>query len=476
MENAVITAEEKRWRRRHALAVLAILCFYMLCPVAPERWGYLYESYGKFVIVAVAAIYFMRRGIRGSAEVKLVVWYAIWLFVTRLLNTDYYLTNELDLVLSRVLCCVVLPTGMLLDGGERARLLDLMAAVLGLFYLAAALLSIYACFFGTYFYIPPEGVVFGIDYPDYFNHLVILNTNRTLSAIWLYIAWCLMTYEFFNCRGRLWRIPIVLAWLVFLVAIALAYSRTVKLAVGVNLAMLLLLWGMRSLRIRSRALKGLALAAMLLLTVPAVYKGFDLVTGGMSSLIVLVGADEDRPSDEFINYREAEHGLSDPRTISDSASAESARSQIYRSFLPTLRQDPLRILIGKYSDKLMDIPHTMMIYPFTHMHNYLLQTFMLTGAPGFLLVLAFSVLMVWRCVRLFFSKAAAATTAVKSLVLPVTGLFMYSMLDVLMFTGSPDLRSMTTDVRELFFFLICGVVLAYSYELYPDRPGKRNGG
>ena len=43
---------------------------------------------------AFAAIYFFRARLDGAKEVKLVVWYAIWLFLTRLFNTDLYLQTK----------------------------------------------------------------------------------------------------------------------------------------------------------------------------------------------------------------------------------------------------------------------------------------------------------------------------------------------------------------------------------------------
>ena len=73
-------------------------------------------------------------------------------------------------------------------------------------------------------------------------------------------------------------------------------------------------------------------------------------------------------------------------------------------------------------------------------------------------------------VRLFFSSHPGATLAVKSLTLPLSGILIYGMLETVIFTASADERALT-DFRELFFFLVAGVVLAYSYELAP--PQKR---
>jgi hypothetical protein len=157
---------DQTWRRFMAFGAGAMVLFYMLVPVAPLRWHDLYLSYGKTAIVALAAIYFFRARLDGVKEVKLVIWYAIWMFLTRLFNTDLYLQNELDLVISRVLCCVVLPVGLMLEEKERRVMLDAVIALVGAFYFVTALVSLYACIFGVYFYVGPEQVVFGLDNID----------------------------------------------------------------------------------------------------------------------------------------------------------------------------------------------------------------------------------------------------------------------------------------------------------------------
>ena len=93
---------------------------------------------------------------------------------------------------------------------------------------------------------------------------------------------------------------------------------------------------------------------------------------------------------------------------------------------------------------------------------------MLTGIVGFLLALAFTVLMVIKMIRLFFSRHPHATTAVKTLTLPLSGIFIYGMFEIILFTASADDRSVT-DFRELFFFLLAGIFLSYYYEIFPAK-------
>ena len=113
-----------------------------------------------------------------------------------------------------------------------------------------------------------------------------------------------------------------------------------------------------------------------------------------------------------------------------------------------------------------------MTYPYFHMHNLWLQVLMLTGLPGLLLVLAFCVLLIWRMLRLFFSQDPGTDIAVKILTFPLTGVMIYGMFETILFTQCADDRA-NTDFRELFFFLLAGIVLAYSYELAPRNRRKK---
>ena len=474
MEALSITKKQDRLPLFMAVAAAGMLLFYLFIPVAPLRWHDLYLSYGKTAIVAMAAVYFYCRGFSGTMEIKLVLYYTIWFFLSRLLNHDLYLQNELDITLSRLLCCVMLPVGMLLTADQRRRLLDCVVAVACLFYFVTALIGLYACIFGVFFYVPPEGAVFGIDnyyYGYSFYYIIAWETNRTISSVWFYLAWCMMVYEFFRCENKLWRIPICLAWLVFHLAIAFCFCRSIKLAVCANTVMLVVLWCLKGLRIRSKGLRTALIAVLAAVSFLLSYKSFDLMTGASEFVYNQLDTDIERTSDAFFgpNYRkrnEEHQTFSDNRDMDYTVGKLSGRSAIYKSVLPALKAEPRRILIGKLSHKVMDYAHTVLDYPYFHIHNYLLQVLLLTGLPGFLLVLAFSVLLVIRCVRLFFSEAALTE---KLLVLPISGIFMYGMLETILFTDSADQRALT-DFRELFFFLLAGFVLAAYYEQFPASP------
>lgn len=477
MKQLRYTSEDRSFRRLMACLGLALLLFYMLCPAAPLRWNDLYNSYGKILIISMAAIYFYKRRFSGPVELKLVIAYTAWLFITRLLNTDYYLQNELELVISRVLCCVMLPIGILLERDEREKLLDLVIALVGAFYFITAVLSLFACIFSVYFYIPPENVVFGIDNNYYdtntFTYIVAWESNRTISAAWFYLCWCMMAYEFFHCKNKLWRIPICIAWFVFHLALAFCLCRSLMLAVCGNVVMLVILLGMKYIKTKKLALRLVAIVLIAVISLPITYKSFETLRDASAVAYNALDTDIERISDQYMSpgFRERASGgqvFEDPRDLKKSVSNISQRGEIFASVIPTFKDDPARLFIGKYSSKIMDIPHKYQSHPYYHMHNYLLQTLMLTGLVGLLLVLGFTGLMVIKMIRLFFSQHPEATLAVKSLTLPLSGIFVYGMFEIVLFTQSADERAVT-DFRELFFFLLAGIFLGYYYEIFPPR-------
>ena len=214
--------------------------------------------------------------------------------------TDLYLQNELDLVLSAFCCAVVFPVGLLLGAKDRARLLDWFSAIVGGFYVIVAVLGLYAYLTDTFFTIPPEDAVFGINFPYYFCYLVLLGTSRTISSVWLYIGWCLMAYQFFRRRGCLWRIPIVAAWALFHISIAVAYCRSIMIIVGINAAMLAVLWLIKALRGRKTSLVVLLSALAIVITMPVVYKSFGLISDGLISVSAKVATGENTRPKCFI--------------------------------------------------------------------------------------------------------------------------------------------------------------------------------
>ena len=186
MNRKILAPAEERWPRWHAVLVFLVFCFFMVCPVAPERWADLYSFYGKTLVVAVIALAFFIKRFGFTLEVKLAGLYALWLLISRMLNSDMYMVRESDLVLTKFLCAAVLATGLVLNARQRRRFMNWFCLALGLFYFCSGLLAIVLNLLGTYLYLPPEGVLFGLDEPWHIHYINVFNTNRTISSLWFF--------------------------------------------------------------------------------------------------------------------------------------------------------------------------------------------------------------------------------------------------------------------------------------------------
>ena len=71
-----------------------------------------------------------------------------------------------------------------------------------------------------------------------------------------------------------------------------------------------------------------------------------------------------------------------------------------------------------------------------------------------------------------FTKLPEVTAAVKTLTLPLAGIFIYGMMETVIFTNCADDR-VPTDFRELAFFLIAGIFLGFYYDAFPVKENGR---
>ena len=476
MTNKTLTARTAGWGTLNAVFVILIIGFYTLCLAVPTRWAALYETYGRALIITMAALYFWNMRLRGCFEVRVMLFYAAWLFVTRLLNGDTYLQNEYDLVLAELLCFLVLASAFTMGADTREKFFDAVIVLYcGVFFIAS-LLGLFCCIMGCYLVFPPEGVIFGIDREiEYLftNFVGMFTTIRNISAVWTFTAWCLALYEFVNKKSLLWRIPFGIALFVFTLAVMMSYTRTITVSFCVCCAMLAILIVLKKTKGRHILRRFVLCAVCAACALGISYKATNAVKPLLGAVSSVVTSDLPRESNDIIHYHgKVSEDFTVTRTSSASASSLSGRTDIYRAALTVLKNEPSTLLRGKYSFKiktsLAPFFPSREEYPVMHTHNFLLQTALLTGIIGLAAVVIFTVCVTLRMIVFFFSENGRVRFADKLLTLPITGLLLYSMMEIMIFTNCSDERSFGTDLRELMFFLITGIFLAKYYEAFPS--------
>lgn len=481
-----------------AVVISALLAyvFHLLRYVHNDIWGSIYTVYYPCLIPVLIAFTIYFRWGKWKKEEKLFLLFAVWVYISRLLNGDFFLANDADMVLNTGLGYVFFVVCIALKKGNREHLLDVVSVLTSGYFTLLSLLGLYAWLLRRELYIPLTGETL-CNFEGGLYRLKIYGRSSTEVTQWFFLGFFLLMYLFFRKKSLRWRIPILAAAVSNYLALTVTFSRSGRLAFAVCAALLvsLALLNRSPRRVGStRLLAGLACAAI---AAPLIYASFNAVAMGMqygsaflmehiqeeetdtaasqtlsaetlrisASLLTAYRADENSlgeqtfapstmegvigensnvsgPKAEPLSIKEDNRGLND-----------SGRIDIFKSIVPTMQQEPLRLLRGCLCQDVMKISNTVLPKIKPHFHNTFLQLFCLTGLPGLALILAFCWLLAVRILRLFFSNAPIE---VKALTLILIGSFLYNLLEVSLFVAA--------DTRAFTAYIVAGAVLAYSYE------------
>lgn len=488
MSETLKTHQERTWAKIHVACCLFFILFYVYNPVNKYLWETARTTYVLLMIPLLVGFYYFFRRLRDGIEQKLVAAYAVWFFITRLLLGDFWLRQnmEFDVVCELAVSSVILPVGKLLDGEGRRKVLNWLSLGLSIYFFPLGIIGLYAFFARKMIYNPMTGAtVAAVTQTSGFDRLNITDLNPNISAFLYFLMFFLMVYQFFCCRKKLWRIPAAVSAVVYYLLMVVTFSRNVMITFSVCLAMLVILPVLKALTGRKKWLQALAVALVLVIVVPLGVMSFD-ATADLSSKIIsaniagqsTVAAPTAALESPALGLSPlsagaaapaasptvAEDAFTDDRDLGEDLMNLAGRDQIFKGAVTSVMQEPLRLLRGALYDHVLDITNKSLKHPHYHYHNYLLQVFGLTGLPGLVLVLVFSVLVAIRMIQVYFSADPRLGLPVKILTIILTGYFLYGMAEIPMFGF--------TDARSYPFFLLAGIFLAYSYEVYPPKEGK----
>ena len=469
---------ESKYRLALASAVFLLFLFYLLAPLNIYLYNSLRGTYYAVAVPIVTAATLAWRRLRDGPEWKLLVLYWLCFILTRLINRNLALVEDQYLWFDLALILPMFALGLALGSEGRRRFLNLFTAVTcGVLFLLG-LLALLAFVLRLQIINPITGGFLASISDSGHKRLIIADTNPGSYSFWFLGGVLLMVYQFFACRHKLWRIPIVLCALLFLAVAAVSFARSVWTALAVTIALLAVLLCARVLKLRKPALRFVVLAVLFLLTALVVERGIHFAAEGMTRLSAsLSTAQPSAVSQEiWVPHTDAavpEDGewrtvvypaLSDSLLYRKLNKLSTYRLEIYACALRTIQVDPLILLRGCLAKDSMSVTNVILASrgePIPHYHNFLLQVLILTGLPGLVLVLAFWVLLLRKGFRLFFSRDKRIPLAARTLLLIPLASLIYGMFEACFFTD--------TDVRTLFFFLMSGMLMGRYYELYPGQ-------
>lgn len=465
------------WSRLFAAGLLFLLFLELLRLLLPLRVDDLFSVYGYFVIAFLFGIYFCNCGFSGPATIRLFLAYLIWLLLTRWLCGDFYLFIHEPLLYNILLCFLCFVMGTVLEAKQRDRFLLAATVIYAGFFTVFALVGLLVAVTGTYIHIPPENVWINLVSSGGINGLNLLSTIRLITAPRIFMAMALLAHRFFSCRKRVWRALLVLAFVILHLALSLCYSRSVQICLSLCWAGLGLLLVLRRENLKKPLRLGL-LVLVPLLAFLLCYKSFALsnnftaaVRGTVAPRVAAASARSEPMIDpDLVGVQKEQQtsiDLHDNRSVAGNVTL-SERTLIWASVPDVLRENPRIVLVGQSKKNMMDaVNHALHLrFPSVteqkpHMHNVPLQVLLLTGIPGFLLVLGWMLLIVLSA----FSGSVShnrLTLSYQLLAVFIAAFILYNMVESFLFASM--------DLCSLVFFLIAGV---YQGELLSLQPMKK---
>ena len=453
-----ITAGRERWL---IAALLLMYAYLLLLHINTNLWFKLLVVYFPCVLLLLLLTLLPR--IRGEKiELKIILIFAAWMIFTRILNwniKDYIercrtggITYPDDALLIAGSMMTYLPMSacFVLRGRSRARFLDGIAIITVVFSTVLAAVSLYAVLYKT-----PITAPFGNGYLCLFvnSRLYVLGKNPNTCCMWFFLGFFFLVFLFFRTKSRLCRVLIVPAALLNYVILAMTFSRNGMLSFSLCMGFLVLVLLLRLLSPKAAWEKLLCTVLVLGLLVPLTYKSFGLLTRGMenisNTLIEKRDAAQTPPMEEdggaevsgsggaatlaYMCFGSADREVQRPQPLlirtegaslallaSDGVSKDngsgityedhrgfddSGRIEIFKTIIPTMQNEPLRLLIGCLDKNAMQYAEEILSKDVLNFHNTFLQILCLTGAIGLLLVLAFCVLLGRRVLRVIYSDA-----------------------------------------------------------------------
>lgn len=475
IEQGVLGRKENRMWRIDAVLIAYIFAARMII-TASDKWNGVFHIVFCVCIVAEFLFIFSRifSAKCSNTAGKILQVYLVWLVVSRAICGDTSFSASSIYIMLVALCVCLFGYGAMLDTEQRQCVLTVVFIGVCAFYFVVGIAGIYAALTRSVVGLPLD-ITVGIKAEGDLRYLTAFGRHRNITAQWNCLCVCLAAYLFSMYKNRIFRIVLMLVAAVCYVMVALSLSRTTMISLSVALAMIAMLYINRKLFRKSVRTRAFAMTLAAVLIVLLSYKGFSVVGSAMESLSYKIISAEDCVEEH--SSAGAAMDLSGENTVElkaddvlftetrDSANVKElgGRMPIWRSELFLLRMEPGRLLHGSLDNEYMTMINIFNHWNAKDTHNYLLETLLLTGLPGLLLVLAFTLILVLRMVRVFF--APGAELSAKLLTLPFATILLKNMGEAILLRYD--------DITNYVFFLAAGAFLAYSYELFPEKSLKK---
>lgn len=460
---------------------LCIILFKQMLYYLSDSWTVVHDK--MFILGGMAGTVLLFISLFGkkqkSTEIKLLVMFVFWLIITRFMNRDVNLLRSIEHLNIVIVCVATVYCGMVMDKDSRKKALNIISVLVCSICFVLAVVGIYVAIVRVNVSLPLDITVGLHDEENGHLYITVLRANRNLSSMWFLLCFCFVLYQMSICKNKLLHIPMILVAISYYIFASLTKSRGTMIAFSCVLAMLVMLFVDKKANKAKMPVRLAVLIAVAIVISPLAYKSYTWVGEGIDAIHIAVAANDSvnldkSDTDENASFDEsnedADKVSSDGKTsFDDYRDAENVmtltgRTDIWISGLKALCYEPQRLIWGGLVEggEYMYMTNWINKVVKLYMHNYLLDILMISGLPGFFLMLAFSLLLVVRMIKVFFNEHAEFF--VKLLTLPLAASLIKNMIEANIFR--------LDDISNTLFCFIAGVFLAYSYELLPGKKAE----
>lgn len=476
------------------------------------------------VLVIAAVFYLSRKMVFGQWETCLCVIYAFWLIVTRIVHDKAIPWADRMLIFDYFISFMMLVAGIRLKEKQRERLLTAVVISYGSFFTIACAAGLFVIITDSALCVSPRNDIWIRGTLDAgLTNLELLSTHRNLSAPRVYMAIMLLLYALIKNRKNGVRVLIFLCVVLLHITFATFHSRTSLIALALSYGMFAFMLLRKALD-RKHNFVRIPLLSLITAAVIAIgyfsygwsnaivsdlrsfcaprfavwYDSFEYkvdpsvfsvinapkaqaepvaLNNGLpppqaAALAVIKPDPSDRISSAeneklsgimSVKADEDIGSMTDKRDILSNRNL-SERTYIWKAGISAISRNPSIALFGNLKDKLMKPVNSILaeegIESKPHMHNGYMQLLMMTGIPGLLPVLIWTIIIVIKMMKVWFKKPGSVPAVAQLLVVPLAGIFIYELAEVHVFSDS--------DVIAKIFYLVAGVFLAY-YRDYSEK-------
>lgn len=487
-ENMIQNAADKRkWLNILGAALLfAAVVEQMFTSTTTDRSFFINFIYTFGILAQFAFIFFCGfTKNKLSFALKTIVLFFVWLVLTRPLLGDVQLIASIPTLIPTALNVGIICYAASLEDGEGKKLFKLIAPLICVFYCYVCIGLLYAAVTRNDISLLPfigikmkeEG---GLHYVD------LISSHRNTSAQWYCVCFCIAVCLAALSKSKAFKALCGAMMAVFFLTVAISLSRISMIALAFAIGMMTALVIVKHFPNKKTSVHvAVALAAVLVVT-PVIYKSYSLVGSAVEKLSLAVTPIEQTtepaapssdleinesvsapPSDSKVTIENGDAMFTETRD-KENTMMLGGRVLVWNSIYTLLKNEPSRMRFGGLtSDYIAEInkiiSQTDPTAVVQHSHNYLIESLFLTGIPGLFIMLVFSAILLVRMLKVFFSPRAEMYY--KLLVIPLSVILVKNMGEATLVWH----YSIANDITNYIFFLVAGLFLAYSYELFPEK-------